>query len=111
MNTLHFSLKQDIFEFVDSQSLRQLRHTCHNIQEIEYANSLGLDYIILGPVIEKQSSENSKTLGWEKFAELSRISLVPVYAIGGLGIDDLEMSELNGGQGVAAIRNIWNIIN
>ena len=85
--------------------------SCHNIQEIEYANSLGLDYIILGPVVEKQSSVNSKALGWEKFAELSRVSLVPVYAIGGLGIDDLEMSELNGGQGIAAIRNIWNINN
>jgi len=85
--------------------------SCHNSNEIGHANSLGLDYIILGPVIEKHASEDCKDLGWEKFSELAKKSLVPVYAIGGLGIDDLEESVLSGGQGIAAIRNIWDITN
>lgn len=81
--------------------------SCHNPHEVEHANSLGLDYMILGPVVEKQASKNSKTLGWEKFSQLAKKSLIPIYAIGGLGIDDLAVSVLNGGQGIAAIRNIW----
>lgn len=85
--------------------------SCHNSHDIEHANSLGLDYMILGPVIEKHASKNCKILGWEKFSELAKKSLVPVYAIGGLGVDDLAISLLCGGQGIAAIRNIWDITN
>ena len=85
--------------------------SCHNSHEIGHAKLLGLDYMILGPVIEKQVSENCKTLGWEKFSQLAKKSLIPVYAIGGLGVEDLATSVLNGGQGIAAIRNIWAITN
>ncbi len=85
--------------------------SCHNAHEIEHANSLGLDYINLGPVIEKHTCENSKALGWKMFSILAKKSLIPVYAIGGLGVDDVEASVLSGGQGVAAIRNVWGITN
>ena len=85
--------------------------SCHNLNEIEHANSLGLDYMILGPVIEKQVNENCKALGWERFSQLARKSLIPIYAIGGLGVDDLAESVLSGGQGIAAIRNVWETTN
>jgi thiamine-phosphate diphosphorylase len=82
--------------------------SCHNLQEVEHANAMGLDYIFLGPVLEKNSSENTKTLGWEGFAKLARESLIPVYAIGGLKTEDTQTSMRHGGQGVAAIRSIWD---
>ncbi len=82
--------------------------SCHNLQEIEHANKLGLDYIFIGPVIEKQQDISMKTLGMDGFSELTLSSQIPSYAIGGLQFDDVEKSILNGGQGVAAIRAIWN---
>lgn len=83
--------------------------SCHSLQEIQHANSLGLDYVILGPVKEKVTVENSVNLGWQGFAALAKESAIPVYAIGGLGIDDEGVSIKYGGQGIAAIRGIWNI--
>ncbi len=82
--------------------------SCHNLHEIEQANKLGLDYIFIGPVIEKQHDKNRKTLGLDGFSELALSSQIPSYAIGGLLAEDVEKSILNGGQGVAAIRSIWN---
>ncbi len=83
--------------------------SCHNMQEIQHANALGLDYIILGPVIEKYSNNAIESLGWELFAKLAKESVVPVYAIGGLEMGDQKLCEMNGGQGIAAIRSIWDV--
>lgn len=82
--------------------------SCHNAKEIEHANELKLDYLFLGPVIEKNSSDNSAKLNWDGFAALSKNSLIPVYAIGGLSGADLEASIRFGGQGFAAIREFWS---
>ncbi len=81
--------------------------SCHNLQEIEHANELELDYIILGPVIEKSTVETSVGMGWGAFSELTKASLIPVFAVGGLGVQDEDTCIKNGGQGIAAIRGLW----
>lgn len=81
--------------------------SCHNLEEIQHANALKLDYIILGPVIEKSTIKDSVNLGWEGFADLAKQSVVPVYAIGALSVAEEESSAMNGGQGIAAIRSFW----
>ena len=81
--------------------------SCHNLQEIEYANKLNLDYIFIGPVLEKHQNKNRKTLGWSGFSELTKLSQIPAYAIGGMLVEDAETSIQHGGQGVAAIRDLW----
>ena len=81
--------------------------SCHTQKEVDHANNLGLDYVFVGPVIEKNFSETSKTLTWKGFAEMTRSSLIPVYAIGGLNEGDVDTSIIYGGQGIAAIRSIW----
>ncbi len=81
--------------------------SCHNKLEVDQASKLGLDYIFIGPVIEKNFSENSETLAWPGFFELAKRSSIPAYAIGGLNKDDVDECVRNGGQGIAAIRSIW----
>ncbi len=81
--------------------------SCHNLQEIQHANSLGLDYIMLGPILEKSTFKDSVNLGWVGFSNLVKKSIIPVYGIGGLSMVDEEICIVNGGQGIAAIRDIW----
>lgn len=81
--------------------------SCHTLDEVLRASQTGLDYIFLGPVCEKVSSAPSDVLGWKQFANLARESAIPVYAIGGLGVADIEVAIAHGGQGVAAIRAVW----
>ena len=83
--------------------------SCHNQIEVEHANMLGLDYIFIGPVIEKNFSDNSKILEWDGFAVLAKNSLIPAYSIGGLSETDIGACVSHGGHGIAAIRSFWDL--
>lgn len=81
--------------------------SCHTLDEVLHASQTGLDYLFLGPVREKVSTAPDGVLGWKRFARLARQSAIPVYAIGGLGAEDIDTAIAHGGQGVAAIRAVW----
>ena len=81
--------------------------SCHTLDEVLHASRAGLDYIFLGPVREKVSGVPHEVLGWKQFARLARESAIPVFAIGGLGAADIDIAIAHGGQGVAAIRAVW----
>ena len=46
-------------------------------------------------------------LGWHGFAALRECTGMPVYALGGLTMDDLATARAHGAQGIAAIRGLW----
>ena len=81
--------------------------SCHDAAEIETALACRPDYLILGPVGTTATHPDAKGLGWEEFARLATLSSVPVYAIGGLGLEDLDDARRYGAHGVAAIRALW----
>ena len=82
--------------------------SCHDPMEIGRANRLGADYLFLGPLRPTPSHPGSAELGWACWSEWASAALCPVYAIGGLGPDDLDGVRRAGGFGVAAIRAFWD---
>jgi len=78
--------------------------SCHTREELERAMQLGLDFAVVGPVLEKGVAE---PLGWERFAALVRGASIPVYAIGGLQPADRERAWQAGAHGLAMIRGSW----
>lgn len=78
--------------------------SCHNHQEVAYANDLGLDFIVLSPVLPTASHPGADVLGWERFSRLAAGSDCPVYALGGMQPTDKETAWHNGAQGIAGIR-------
>ena len=81
--------------------------SCHNTAEISAAMAYQPDYLLLGPVQASESHPGMTPLGWMGFSELAALSPVPVYAIGGLGFEDLQTARRHGAHGVAAIRGLW----
>ena len=79
--------------------------SCHNQDEIEWANALKLDFITLSPVQKTRSHPEQPPLGWEPFELLTELATMPVYALGGVQIEDVAQAGLYGAQGVAGIRN------
>lgn len=77
--------------------------SCHNYKELEKAADLGLDFVLLSPVMETASHPEAKPLGWSMFKSLISSSRLPVYGLGGLRFDDLEQAKCSGAQGVAGI--------
>ncbi|CAB1370853.1 Nudix family hydrolase [Denitratisoma oestradiolicum] len=81
--------------------------SCHDREELERADDLGLDFAVLGPLRETATHPGQPGLGWEGFAALVPGLGLPVYALGGVGRDDLTSAWAAGAQGVAAIRAAW----
>jgi 8-oxo-dGTP diphosphatase len=85
--------------------------SCHNREEVEHACRLGLDFIVISPVLTTRSHTGAMALGWDGFRNLSEHSNIPVYALGGLSSADLSRAWQEGAQGVAMISSVWEASN
>jgi len=81
--------------------------SCHDEAELARAVELGVDFVVLGPVLPTPSHATARPLGWTRFEELSRGMPLPVYALGGLNRADLEQAMRHGAHGVALRRGAW----
>lgn len=77
--------------------------SCHDASELHRALALDADVAVLSPVQRTASHPEAAPLGWTRFAELRACSPLPVYALGGLGTDDLDIARAHGAQGIAGI--------
>jgi 8-oxo-dGTP diphosphatase len=81
--------------------------SCHNQTELQKALSIGVDFIVASPVKATASHPGAVPLDWDGFHRLTEQATVPVYALGGMSEADLAEARQHGGQGIAAIRELW----
>ena len=85
--------------------------SCHNLEELRQAERIGADFACLAPVFRTASHPEHAPLGLKVFAEWVGQCRLPVYALGGMGqqdIDaDLEAVRRAGGHGIAGISAFW----
>lgn len=81
--------------------------SCHDRQEVLHAHRIGVDFIVVSPVKPTATHANASPLGWEGLRELTELSRVPAYALGGMTADDLGTTWEHGAQGIAAMRALW----
>jgi len=84
-----------------------LAASCHNAAEMAKAQALGVDFVVLSPVLPTLTHPDTQALGWSHFQEIVDQANLPVFALGGLSAADLSSAWQAGGQGVAAIRGLW----
>jgi 8-oxo-dGTP diphosphatase len=77
------------------------------LEDIEKANLLGIDFIVLSPVHATASHPEAPPLGWFKFFQLTESANCPVFALGGMKPAEVSKAWAHGAQGVAAIRGLW----
>jgi 8-oxo-dGTP diphosphatase len=78
--------------------------SCHDRMELRQAESVGVDFVVLGPVRPTASHPGAEPLGWKRFAACVRTSNLPVFALGGLQKRDLARVQSLGCWGIAGIR-------
>jgi len=81
--------------------------SCHSKQEIIAASNLGVDFIVLSPVLKTISHPESTPLNWENFSDLCKSAPIPVFALGGMKLEHLPQAIDSGAQGIAGIRSLW----
>ncbi len=80
---------------------RWLGASCHDARELAHAAAIGCDLAVLSPVLPTPSHPGATALGWPRFAQLAAATSLPVYALGGVRLEDCERAQQNGAQGVA----------
>ncbi|MDQ0011230.1 8-oxo-dGTP diphosphatase [Luteibacter jiangsuensis] len=81
--------------------------SCHDATELALASRLGCDFATLSPVLPTASHPDAEPLGWPRFAQLAEAASLPVYALGGLGPEDMAEARMHAGQGVSGIRRFF----
>jgi 8-oxo-dGTP diphosphatase len=81
--------------------------SCHSADQLRHACGIGLDFVVLSPVLETRSHPGAATLGFGGLRALTELASLPVYALGGMREQDLGKAFASGAQGIAAIRGLW----
>ncbi|MEJ2313183.1 MAG: thiamine phosphate synthase [Nitrospirota bacterium] len=79
----------------------------HSLEEALKAQRSGADFITLGPVFATPSkAKYGEPLGVENFREIAKQVRVPVFAIGGITLENLSEVTSAGASGVAVISSV-----
>ena len=84
-----------------------LAASVHNEAELHKANLLGVDFIVISPVLPTRSHPGASVLDWDGFERLVKQASMPVYALGGMSANKLARTKQNGAHGIAAISAFW----
>ena len=77
--------------------------SCHNQVELQHAEKIGVDFVVLAPVLPTKTHPDIAPMGWKRFKQLTTKVNIPVFALGGMARQDKYYSQLYGGQGIAGI--------
>ncbi len=83
--------------------------SCHNQLELAKAKELGLDFVLLSPVLPTQSHPGTEALGWPTFSRYLHDYPLPVYALGGMQSRHLLTAWQHGAHGIAMQRAVWEL--
>lgn len=100
---LHLT-SSDLFRYRQRPTgLKWWAASCHDQRELVRAAQLGVDFVVLAPVLRTATHPNAAPLGWDKFADLTVRAPLPIFALGGLQVSDLKFAKAAGAQGIAGI--------
>jgi 8-oxo-dGTP diphosphatase len=103
---VHLTSSQ-LIELKERPDLNWCAASCHSAEELRRAEVLGCDFAALSPVLPTQSHPGAPHLGWETFESITSRSTMPVYALGGLQLGDMQTAWRHGAHGIALLRQAW----
>ena len=80
--------------------------TARNVEEAKRAELSGADYIGSGAIFGTNTKDNAKKLEMEELKKIVASVKIPVFAIGGINIDNVGILKNIGLQGICAVSGI-----
>ena len=80
--------------------------TARNVEEAKRAELSGADYIGSGAIFGTNTKDNAKKLEMEELKKIVASVKIPVFAIGGINIDNVSSLKNIGLQGICAVSGI-----
>lgn len=81
--------------------------SCHSLETAQRAIEEGADYLIFGAIFPTNSHPDQAPQGLEPLREVCALSRVPVYAIGGVTVENAASCLEAGARGVAVVGAAW----
>ena len=79
----------------------------HSVEESQYAENEGADFVVLGPIFETPSKQiYGHPLGLHTLETACRVSHLPIFAIGGITPKHVHAVMTSGAYGIAVISSI-----
>ncbi len=78
-------------------------YSAHSLEGVLYAQKEGADFVTLSPIFRTESHPKAEPLGLEELKRVSAKVNVPIYALGGVTQERIELCLKNGAYGVAGI--------
>lgn len=106
---LHLSQQQLL-----QQSERPIEHThllaasTHSVETLVKAEGIGCDFALMSCIKETSSHPDVQPIGWNGFQQAIAGVHIPVFALGGLSLTDVDRARAVGGQGIAAISAFYS---
>ena len=75
----------------------------HDLNEALKAQEMGADFVVISPVQATQTHPDTIPLGWDAAKEVVDQLNIPVYFLGGMGLEDLDKTLELGAQGIAGV--------
>lgn len=104
--TLH--LKQSQLQESSVQKIAGMRYlvACHDVESLQSAVSWGADAVFFSPIFATETHPEQQGMGWSEFERMTTHYPLPVFALGGLKRDDLNIAKQHGAYGIAGIRGL-----
>ena len=77
--------------------------SCHSVEDFRRAGSEGANFAVLAPIFDKQTTTLTQGIGLEPLKPASQ-GKFPVFALGGLTLENAQACRKAGATGIAAIR-------
>ncbi len=75
----------------------------HDLNEALNAQAIGADFVVISPVQATQTHPDTVPIGWDAAQEVVNKLNIPVYFLGGMGLEDLDKALEIGAQGIAGV--------
>jgi 8-oxo-dGTP diphosphatase len=93
-----------LHSFAERPDFDWVAASCHTTADLSRAEQLGVDFVVLGPVLPTASHPESRGIGWDAFAQLTERSAIPVFALGGMRPELIAAAQARGAHGIALLR-------
>jgi thiamine-phosphate pyrophosphorylase len=77
--------------------------SCHSPEEVAQAAAKGADFLVFTPVFEKKDAPGVRAAGLAQLEQACRVN-IPVFALGGITLENARSCLEAGAAGIAAIR-------
>ena len=107
-------LGQDDLSYAEARKLlgghKLIGLSTHNVQQVKAASQLKPDYIGFGPIFKPGSKQDhDPVVGIEGLKNIRPLTSLPIFAIGGIGLDQVRAVMHAGADGIAVISAALNV--